>query len=80
MKESILFMDYGRNPFLPSSFLLKQEIFYNEGGEALERAAQRGSGGPMPGNIQGQVGRGSEEPDLVKDVPAHCGRVGLNDL
>jgi len=42
--------------------------------------AQRGSGGPIPGNIQGQVGQGSDQPDLVKDVPAHCMEVGLDDL
>jgi len=41
---------------------------------------QRGSGGPIPGNIQGQVGRGSEQPDLVEDVPAHCRGIGLDDL
>jgi len=40
----------------------------------------RGSGGPIPGNIQGQVGRGSEQPGLVEDVPAHCRGVGLDDL
>ena len=34
----------------------------------------------MPGNIQGQVGRGSEQPDPVEDVPAHCRVVGLDDL
>ncbi|KAK4824174.1 hypothetical protein QYF61_011471 [Mycteria americana] len=48
----------------------KKEIFYNEGGEAPE---QRGSGGPIPGDIQGQVGWGSEQSDLVKDVPALAG-------
>jgi len=55
-------------------------MFYHEGGETLQRAAQRGSGGPVPGNIQGQVGRGSEQPDPVKDVPAHCSGLGLDDL
>jgi len=35
---------------------------------------------PIPGNIQGQVGRGSEQHDLVEDVPAHYRRVGLDDL
>jgi len=50
----------------------KEEIFYNEGGETLEQISQRGRGGPIPGNIQGQVARGSEQPDVVEDVPAHC--------
>ena len=27
---------------------------------------------PIPGNIQGQAGQGSEQLDLVEDVPAHC--------
>jgi len=30
------------------------------GDETLEQVAQRGSGGPIPGNIGGQVGWGSE--------------------
>jgi len=46
----------------------------------VERVAQRGSGGPMPGNIQDQAGQGSEQPDLVSGVPARCGGVGLDDL
>jgi len=49
-------------------------------GETLEEIAQRGSGGPIPGNIQGQVGRSSEQPDLVEGVRAYCGAVGLDDL
>jgi len=47
-------------------------MFYDENGETLEQISQRGSGGPIPGNIQGQVGRGSEQPGLVEDIPAHC--------
>jgi len=35
---------------------------------------------PIPGNIQGQFGWGSEQPGLVEDVPAHCRRVGLGGL
>ena len=38
----------------------------------LEQVAQRGGRCPIPGNIQGQFGLGSEQPDLVEDVPAHC--------
>ena len=48
----------------------KEEILYNEGGETLERVAQRGSGGLIPRNIQDQVGQGSEQLDLVSGVPA----------
>ena len=29
---------------------------------------------------QGQVGGGSEQPNPLEDVPAHCGGVGLDDL
>jgi len=35
-------------------------MILNEGGETLERVAWRGSGGPIPGNIQDQVGQGSD--------------------
>jgi len=58
----------------------KKEIFYHEGGETLEHVAQRGSGGLIPGNSQGQVGWGPEQPGLVEDVPAHCRAVWLDDL
>jgi len=54
----------------------KEEIFYHEGAETLARVAQRGRRCPIPGNIQGPVGRGSEKPGLVEDVPAHCRGVG----
>jgi len=46
----------------------------------VAQVAQRGSGDPIPRNIQGQVGQGSEQPDLVKDIPAHHSGVGLDDL
>jgi len=55
-------------------------MFHNEGGETLHQVAQRGSGGPIPGNIQGQVGGGSEQPGLVEDVPDPCRGVGLDEL
>jgi len=42
--------------------------------------AQRGGRHPIPRNIHGQVGRGSEQHDLVVDVPAHCREGGLDDL
>jgi len=59
---------------------IEEEGFYGKGGKTLERVAQRGSGRPIPGNIQGQVGWGSEQPGLAEDVPAHCRGVGLDDL
>ena len=33
--------------------------------------AQRSCGYPTIGSVQGQVGQGFEQHDLVKDVPAH---------
>jgi len=57
-----------------------EEIFYYEDCETLEQIAQRGGRCPIPGNVQGQVGRGSERPDVVEGVPAHCRGVGLNGL
>jgi len=54
-------------------------MFYTEGGETPAQVAQRAVQCPVPGNIQGQVGRSSEY-DLVEDVPAHCREVGLHDL
>jgi len=57
----------------------KEEIFYPEGSETLEQVAQRGGRCPIPGNLQGKVGRGSEQPDLAEDVPGHCRWVELDD-
>jgi len=59
---------------------IRKIFLYTEGGETLEWVAQRGSGGPIPGNIQTQVGQGSEQPDLIEDVPVHCRGGGLDDL
>jgi len=54
----------------------KEDIFYNKSGDTLAQVAQSSTGGPITRNIQGQVGWGSEQPHLVKDVPAHCGGLG----
>jgi len=59
---------------------LRKNFFYHEGGEALAQVAQRGGRYPIPGNIQGQVGRGSEQSGLVEDVPPHCRGLGLDGL
>jgi len=55
-------------------------MFNNESGETLAQVAQRSGRCLLPGNIQGQVGWGSEQPGLVEDLPAHCRGVGLDDL
>ena len=54
----------------------EEEILHHEGGETLEQVAQRSCGCPLPGSVQGQVGRSSEQTGLVEDVPAHGRRVG----
>jgi len=46
----------------------------------LAQIDQRGGRCPIPGNRQGHVGRGSEQADLIEDVPAHCRGVGLDGL
>ena len=60
--------------------ICKEEILYNEGGETLEQVVQKGGRCRILGNIQGWVGQGSEQCDLVEDVPAHCRGVGPDDL
>jgi len=57
-------------------FRYKDENFYSEGGETLAQVAWRGGRCPIPGDIQGQAGRGSEQPDPVKDGKG----VGLDGL
>jgi len=54
----------------------KEEILHSEGGEALAQVAQRSCGCPLPGRVQGQVGRGFEQPALVEGVPARGRGVG----
>ena len=58
----------------------KKKFLYEESGKTLEQLAQISCGCPILGNLQGQVGRGSEQPGLVEGVPAHCRGVGLDDL
>jgi len=41
------------------------------------QVAQRSCGCPLPGCVQGQVGRGFEQPGLVEGVPAHDRGVGM---
>jgi len=50
---------------------IRKIFFYSEDGETLEQVTQRSSGCPIIGSVQGQVGWGLEQPDLVKDVPGH---------
>jgi len=48
---------------------------------ALEQAAKRSCGYPIPGSVQGQVVRVSGQPDAVVSSSAHSReRLELNDL
>ena len=58
----------------------EEEILPCEGGEALAQVAQRSCGCPIPGSVQGQVGRGLEQPGLVEGVPAHGRGLELAEL
>lgn len=53
------------------SRLDKEEIIFCKDGKALEECAQRSSGWPVAGSVQGQVGWGFEHPSLVEGVAAH---------
>ncbi|XP_074934881.1 uncharacterized protein LOC142050286 [Phalacrocorax aristotelis] len=58
----------------------KEEMICYECGETGAQVAHRGGRCPTPRDIQCQVGWGSEQPDLVDDVPVHCRGIGLDDL
>ena len=55
-------------------------MFYDERDETQDQVAQRSCACPNPGSVQGQVGRGFEQPGLVGDAPVHGRGVGLEDL
>lgn len=48
-------------------------FFYNESGRTVAQIGQGGGGCPTSGTTQGQVGWGSEQPDVVENAPAHVG-------
>ena len=80
---SILRLTRCQNPFSLKynlHLLFQEEFFYSKGGETLEEVAQRSCGCSIIESVQGQVGQGFEQPDLVEDVPAHSRGVGLDDL
>jgi len=54
----------------------KREILHYTGCEALEQVAQRSYGCPFPGSVQGQIGWGFEQPELVEGAPTHSGEAG----
>lgn len=50
------------------------------GGEALEYVVQRSCWCPIPASVEGQVGWGFEQPDLMGFVPAHAGALEIDEL
>jgi len=46
----------------------KEEVVYSQNGEALTQVTERGGGGSIPGNIQGQAGWGAEQSTLAEGV------------
>lgn len=54
------------------------DLFYTEGGETVKKVAWKSSGFSITGSVHVQFGQGSEQPDLVKDIPAHGRRLGLD--
>jgi len=57
---------------------IRKKFFYNKVDEA--RVVRRGSGCPIPGDVQGQSRQGSEQPDLGVGVSVPCRGVRLDDL
>jgi len=51
-------------------------MLHSEGGEALAQVAQRSCGCPIPGDVQGQVGWGTGQLDLVGGTTAYDRGVG----
>jgi len=49
----------------------RKKNFYNAGSETLEQVVQRSCACPILGSVQSEVRWGFEQPDLLKDVPAH---------
>ena len=57
---------------------IRKEFFTLRVVKHWEQVAQNGRS--IPGNIQCQVGQGSEQRDVVANVPAYCRGVGLEGL
>lgn len=59
---------------------IRKSGLYSKGGEALEQVAWKRCGSPILGEVQGQVGWGSIQPDLEGGSPAHDRRLEVDDL
>ena len=52
----------------------------DKGSEALQQVARSDGGCPIPGDIRGQIGSDSEQPDVAIGISVHCRGVGLDGL
>jgi len=57
----------------------KKKLFYSIG-KHCNRLPREVGDAPSFGDIQGQAGRGSEQPDIAAGVPVHCRGRELGDL
>ena len=55
---------------------MRKRIFRGKGSKVLKWIAQIDGGRPVPEDIQGRDGWGSEQSDLAVAVPAHCSGIG----
>lgn len=58
---------------------MKILMLYHQGSDTLAWVAYTAAECSVHGNMQGQVGQGTEQPGLA-DVPAHCWALGQDNL
>lgn len=58
----------------------KQNSCFKTKEDRFQQVAQKSWGCPIPASVQGQVGQGFEESDLVKDIAAHARGIAVDDL
>lgn len=59
--------------------ILDGDFFFSKDDETVEQVSQKGDRCHIPGNIQGQMRQGSEQPGWVEDVSAHGRGLVLGD-
>jgi len=75
MEENSPALSFFRNRLIVDICILQQVA------QRLKQTAQRSCEYPIPGGVQGQVGWGPGEPELVDGSPAHgCHPMKLGDL